>query len=399
MLQAQGLPPADPYRMLQLHPSAPRELVVDAYWTLAARCRQSDQGPADAASARSKLGELNAAYSVLMDDARRREFAGAYGFAGRPPSIKVRRRTGGIFGLGSSIEATSDHSDYYHLLRLDPEADGEMVDVAYTVLARKAIGYNIEDVFLRDLLDEAHHTLRDPQLRAQYDASLTKNGKHPQAVNGSAPPLTVIPALAADEEPEQEPSSGAFAAELEVAAAALATQDGHNGAAPTKQKRGFLRRQKKAPPVVAAAAAASVVAITADRDDVNAAEHARLLTLRDVEHAELSAPLTHADYRAERPLAELEFVSGPRAGTRVSLGAEAITLGSSYEADVMLASEGGVAPEHGRIWQHGENFVFRQVDGEGTLVGGQELTLPLVMLDDGDEIVIGPHRMLFHQGD
>ncbi len=81
----------------------------------------------------------------------------------------------------------------------------------------------------------------------------------------------------------------------------------------------------------------------------------------------------------------------------MSLGSEALTLGSGYEADIMLGTDDGVAPEHGRIWQHGDNFVFRQVDGTGTLVGGQELTLPLVMLDDGDEIVIGAHRMLFHQ--
>ncbi len=298
MLQAQGLPPANPYRTLQLHPSAPRELVVDAYWTLVARYKRTLTHPGEAAAG-VPLGELNRAYSTLMDDDRRREFDQENGFsAARAPAIDVRRRAVGVLGFGSSIVATSDHIDHYHLLQVDREADSEMIDVAYTVLARKAIGYNIEDVFLRDLLDEAHRTLRDPQLRAQYDASLSKNGKHRPVANGSAPALAVVPPLAEDE--TSQPSSSDVPAELAVTAAAVAAQNGQHGAG-TTHKRGFLRRQKKAPPVAATVAAASVIAVTADRDDVNAAEHARLLTLRDVEHAELPEPPVHPDFGAEQP--------------------------------------------------------------------------------------------------
>jgi hypothetical protein len=33
-----------------------------------------------------------------------------------------------------------------------------------------------------------------------------------------------------------------------------------------------------------------------------------------------------------------------------------------------------------------------------TMIGGEQLTLPLVMLDDGDEIQIGAHKMQFSRG-
>jgi len=93
-------------------------------------------------------------------------------------------------------------------------------------------------------------------------------------------------------------------------------------------------------------------------------------------------------------LAELVFLEGPRAGERVPLGADAINLGSSYASHVVLTGdEEHIAPEHARIWLHGDHFVFRQLDDGDTMICGQPLTLPMIVLDDGDEIRISLHRM------
>ncbi len=94
--------------------------------------------------------------------------------------------------------------------------------------------------------------------------------------------------------------------------------------------------------------------------------------------------------------ATLTFVGGPLAGERFALGESAITIGTSFLSDIVLPPERRViAPEHARIWKHGDHFVFRQLDGSGTIIGGEQLVLPLVMLEDGDDIQIGAHRMRF----
>ena len=41
--------------------------------------------------------------------------------------------------------------------------------------------------------------------------------------------------------------------------------------------------------------------------------------------------------------------------------------------------------------------MLREADGAGMLVCGRRLALPVVVLDDGDEIAIGPHRMRFRR--
>jgi hypothetical protein len=147
---------------------------------------------------------------------------------------------------------------------------------------------------------------------------------------------------------------------------------------------------------------------TAPRNDHQAdgtreAEDARTLTLRDAamrlvdgfrdEQRERAVPPHLA---ARRTDAALIFTGGPRAGDRAPLSEETMTIGSGYGSDIVLAAEdGAIAPEHARVWKHGEHFVFHQLDGAGTMIGDLPLTLPLVMLDDGDEIQIGAHRMRF----
>jgi predicted component of type VI protein secretion system len=94
--------------------------------------------------------------------------------------------------------------------------------------------------------------------------------------------------------------------------------------------------------------------------------------------------------------ASLLFTGGPRAGEEVPLALDMLTLGTSPRSSVLLPDEHGwIAREHLRIWRHGDNYLLREVDGAGTLIGGHPLETPVVVLEDGDELTLGPYRMRF----
>jgi hypothetical protein len=154
MVQAQGVRPSDPYRILQLDPHAPRELVVEAYWSLVRRVRRGDASDIDAVR---RSDEIGAAYAVLIDPARRRALDAALGIDAQAPS---RSRT----------------SDYYEVLCVDREADAKVIEVAYRLLSRD------EDQKKRSvrkfMLDEAYRALSNPPVRAQYDAKRTPPAPH-----------------------------------------------------------------------------------------------------------------------------------------------------------------------------------------------------------------------------
>ncbi|MBI5284362.1 MAG: FHA domain-containing protein [Chloroflexi bacterium] len=434
------------------------------------------------------IDDLNEAYGLLIDDKRRRAYDEESGVAALPmPQVRATRRGFGLLGFGSSVTLASDHSDYYHLLRIDREADAEIVDLAHAIMSRQTLGGSVEGVFMADLLDQAHRTLGNPQLRAQYDAALVtgkRDGKGgprrpvavplphadpepvPQderdAVSAEAPPLqagpeplppdegdavlaeaalpnesqqdvavpeesvapefdSVVPEMYAvpvsSESPAEEAVDGAVDAGAgpdDEAAPAVAAAPG----APAPRPAGMLLRMIRmgqrpsasTPPQPAPepdrAAADSAAASVAEKKPVAPmmdAGDARVLSLRDGERPvpmEYRRPARDAGV-VERPPrhavgTELTFIAGPHAGARVALDDHAVTLGTSYASDIVLDDQDGrIAPEHARIWRHGEHFVFRQVDGHGTAIGGAPMTLPLVMLEDGDEIEIGGHRLRF----
>ena len=90
---------------------------------------------------------------------------------------------------------------------------------------------------------------------------------------------------------------------------------------------------------------------------------------------------------------------GPRAGQVVDLGAGGVTLGSGPACDVVLPSDAGagslVALEHAWLWRQAGHYMLRQIGGAETLIGGEPLALPIVVLEDGDELTIGPHVLRF----
>jgi curved DNA-binding protein CbpA len=451
MLQSQGLRPLDPYRTLQLHPHAPRELIVEAYWALVARQkRRLAMGPA----AGKLIGELNAAYGLLMSPEQRRAFDEEHGLTGlHEPLIRVTKKGFGLIGRRTTLTVVSDHADFYHLLRIDREADAEIIDVAYAVLSRYAGGSGPEAVLLQKLIEDAYHTLRNPQLRAQYDEMLAA-GTEPVAGNapyappdgtigaatagpahvtagrpaptfvedvgvGTQPPVITslaAPPDAGSSEPAAEPATprpteeSGKQPEPVVPERAAASRHAPSVAAREYHRapRGLLQRIGLGARATAHAehspALRSALAPPRQRyDDLGGAADARLLTLRGEPLEALEAP-PHLERPIPRHLAAragdaaLTFIAGPLAGDRFALGRDTIMIGTSYQSDIVLPLERAIAPEHARIWRHGEHFVFRQLDGGMTMIGGEQLTLPLVMLDDGDEIQIGAHKMQFSRG-
>jgi hypothetical protein len=79
-------------------------------------------------------------------------------------------------------------------------------------------------------------------------------------------------------------------------------------------------------------------------------------------------------------------VTGPEAGTVVALPTWANGEGVEGEAvELMLPSRDG-APAKIRIWNHESRYLMQHVDGPPVSVCGEPLIMPIVVLDDGDEI-------------
>lgn len=363
MLESQGTRPLDPYRTLQLHPSAPRQLIVEAYWHLVSR-RKLRGEPENA-------GDLNAAYGLLMDDDRRAAYDDEH-----------------VPAVGRAVAAPPVAADYYERLHIDREADAGIVALAYAAVGRERAADGAPDA--RESLDEASRILRNPQLRAQYDATLGTAAAVPLST-----PTVVTPRV----RPQDEDVPAIFRAGGGSDADGVSPKAVGSGAAPV-QARGLFGRlrigQKRTPP----RPVRGVPRRFSSDQALDAAKDARLLTLEG--EPLVPAPAETGD--APPPpgdaaaLAALAFIAGPFAGLRIGLGVEVLTIGSGAESDVVLSDPGGrIAVEHARIWRHGEHFVFRQVEGSRSIIGGRRLDTALVILDDGDEIQIGQHRMTFTQ--
>jgi curved DNA-binding protein CbpA len=86
-------PPLDPYRILQVPPDAAHSVIVAAYRALARRYHPDIVGDG---AARSMI-ELNAAWEILRDPVRRREYDRQAG-ASRPPSGNAQANGVGAAG-------------------------------------------------------------------------------------------------------------------------------------------------------------------------------------------------------------------------------------------------------------------------------------------------------------
>ena len=97
----------------------------------------------------------------------------------------------------------------------------------------------------------------------------------------------------------------------------------------------------------------------------------------------------------EAPSARLVVIEGPDAGESVDLGEQAVTLGSDADCALRLSDAGGqVGGHHARVWLREGSFMLHHLDKRlTTRVGEREIDW--AVLEPGDEIVIGPHRLRF----
>jgi hypothetical protein len=305
MVQAQGLPPSDSYRILQLDPRAPRELVVEAYWALVRRARRH----VGESGGTSRVEALNAAYASVM--------------------------TGRAAGAPQAPPA-----DHYAVLCIDPSADSEIIEMARSVLLAQA--RRLQANAQRDMIEDAYRTLSHPQRRAAYDAAR-----------------------------ESAPSVDAGAA----SGTALDTAPQPPSQREMSRRGPFWRR----------------------KGERERPEDARLRALRD-DPAFVDVPVAERPYPADAPEhdsvdpprtagGELVFTSGSRAGECVSID-DSVSVEGAPGRD-------GRAREIARVWQRDGRFFLSQTSRGDVRIGGKRLAMGLVVLDDGDEIEIGPSTMRF----
>lgn len=96
------------------------------------------------------------------------------------------------------------------------------------------------------------------------------------------------------------------------------------------------------------------------------------------------------------PTARLVVVDGPDKGKSVPLGEEAVTLGSDADCALRLANpDGRVGGRQARIWLREGHFMLHHLEGSRFITQVGERQVSWAVLEDRDEIVIGPHRLQF----
>ena len=121
--------------------------------------------------------------------------------------------------------------------------------------------------------------------------------------------------------------------------------------------------------------------------------------MKDTEEEQRVPALAVPDHPTEiEPDAVLTFVKGPRNGSRIAIRRDAIILGSPPSADVMLPVQPGPGGSPRiRIWKQADSYLLEQVEGPLVLIGGRPIDMPIVVLDNGDQIEIGENVLRFER--
>ncbi len=88
----------------------------------------------------------------------------------------------------------------------------------------------------------------------------------------------------------------------------------------------------------------------------------------------------------------LTFTQGRREGDQLSLAGRSVVL----DIEANEAEERSRTPVIATIWAQGEHFMVRH--SGGIRIGGTRPTLPIIVLEDGDELEWGAHRLEFRAG-
>jgi curved DNA-binding protein CbpA len=163
----------DHYRLLQLDPDAPQQLIAEAYWFLASRLRVEQ---ATRRSAERELAALNTAYQVLAVSEERRAYDATVPRIQelrRERAEKAQLQERASFPLSLFKKRPNLPVDYYELLRVDPAAGAPLIARAHSILrtlhSKEATGKPQRN-YLQELA-QARSVLLDRSRRAAYDES------------------------------------------------------------------------------------------------------------------------------------------------------------------------------------------------------------------------------------
>lgn len=122
---------------------------------------------------------------------------------------------------------------------------------------------------------------------------------------------------------------------------------------------------------------------------------ARLRLLRDQFEPFQDQPSSADEPEAPPPPpsrdAELLFVAGPRAGERLSIEGRAVALDREGNESTGEGASSLVV----RIWTQADNIMLQH--SGAILVGGSRPSLPIIVLEDGDELAWGGHKLQFRR--
>jgi curved DNA-binding protein CbpA/pSer/pThr/pTyr-binding forkhead associated (FHA) protein len=414
----------DFYRLLQVDPDVPQELIAEAYWRLVGRLqarRHWTPGP------RRQFAALNEAYATLISPARRMAYGAAL------PRVERLRRERAHANESSSRRSwlplprrrharlgPSRRLDCYAVLGIDPSAEAAIVDLAYSVMR---VLHSEGPISMSRELSEAYAVLADPARRAAYDAQLSTTGESaelPSASEDLPPAAPDVPA-SAPQSSEPAVAKARQATWLGMAAAASLSErfvrwawpvvrDGSRRFAAwawpivrrwTRQLTVWAWRATKALARLASGAIKGAIAEYQQRQVLTQAiddDTVRSRLSRRPTPVQGDAPATRDESPQVRPqpLARLTVEEGPQAGTLVELRQQPVTLGADDGCTLPLTDKDGrVSKEHALIWRRQGRFMICQLAAgqPGILIGGR--AIPWAVLEDGDRIEIGDHVVRF----
>ena len=406
----------DHYRLLQIDPDAPREVIVEAYWYVVQKLLASRTVKE---SVERQMEAINVAYATLLDSRRRRAYdatvprvqelrrARAEAKAAEqppPPPLLIRLLSGPL------PPPPPPRVDYYALLAVDPQAEAPLIARAHALMrCRRSEGNGaiIRAAARLAELDEAYSVLLDEEGRAAYDLSLLAAAEEAAAKAADEAATTVErPAAAAEAQPAAGPLGPQairwhpmlqLAGRVALATGRFLRQWAILIARALRRVAVWALAQAKRGSLALARVARRLAEQWGERRArQRAASPADLLdqrVLRDAVPQQLRRGPGESKEKPGRARLHVTEASG-RAGI-VVLGDKPITLGSDPTSEVVLeADDGLVAAAHAQIWFAGGHFAIRSLSPRHvTRVGGNKVNW--AVLDDGDEIEIGRCRIRF----
>ena len=430
----------DFYRVLQVDPSASAEIVAEAYWALV---RKAQSLRRQEASDNGRLNRLNVAYATLINADLRASYDQTLstdrtdGRSGGSSRIRDGETRPSLFARlfrsrGPARSHTTDSC--YKTLQVDPEAAPEVIASAYACLRRQLgedLWHGVGDEEAAEKLARAFSILTDPETRADYDARLFGRREEKVAPERS-PAAAEGPAAQPEKEPEPDASPVEEITEIEFPGEVSARTRplkglvvaigrgtvlawrsalyvalrvgrglrwfGRSVMVPTGR---WLRSSVIVPAwrhlsdrLSSQPSPAQAATLSADLDSAVAERLSPIGTVPLPLATELAPPPTERD-QERAPLASLVIQDGTDAGAAFILTDRPISLGADSQCDVILETLADeIAPVHVRIWHRERRFMIHRIANNGiVLVNGRPITWGV--LEDGDELRIGQHRMTF----